>query len=116
MACEKYYGWMIRAALGELRPGEEREFRAHAAVCADCRGQWEEETCALSLNADGVLLALGTRVRLGQSLIVRNPETFAETHGYVVSLGRTYGRRREVAIEFAEPTEDFLPIITRAAA
>jgi len=99
----------------------ERRRSSRGSICVDLivgehRGQWEEETCALSLNADGVLLALGTRVRLGQSLIVRNPETFAETHGYVVSLGRTYGRRREVAIEFAEPTEDFLPIITRAAA
>jgi len=41
MACEKYSGWMIGAALGALRAADEAELRAHASGCRDCRGEWD---------------------------------------------------------------------------
>lgn len=90
----------------------ERRRSTRASVCADLivcgdGGQWQERTCALSLNANGVLVALGTRVAIGQSVTVRNAENFVERKARVVSLGRTYGHRREVAVEFTEPEPDF---------
>jgi PilZ domain len=75
-------------------------------VCGD-GGQWQERTCALSLNAHGVLVDLGTRVAIGQRVLVRNPENFAEREGRLVRLGRGYGSRKEVAIEFTNPAPDF---------
>jgi hypothetical protein len=57
MACEKYSGWITGAALGALRPDEEREFRAHAGLCADCRSQWEAER-ALALAVNGAVESL----------------------------------------------------------
>lgn len=68
---------------------------------------WRERTCALSLNDQGVLVALASKVEIGQTVLVRDPESFVEREGRVVSLGRDYGRRREVAIEFTEPAPDF---------
>jgi len=57
MACEKYSGWITGSALGALRPGEEREFRAHAGLCADCRGDWESER-ALAAAINGAVKTL----------------------------------------------------------
>jgi len=75
-------------------------------VCGE-ESQWEERTCALSLNAHGVLLALETTVKIGQKVVIRNVDTSAERNGRVANLGRTYGRRREVAVEFTKPAPDF---------
>jgi hypothetical protein len=70
-------------------------------------GAWHERTCTLSLNDEGVLAALATSVEIGQTVLVRDPESFVEREGRVVSLGRGYARRREVAIEFTEPAPVF---------
>jgi len=57
MACEKYSGWITGAALGALQPDEERELRAHAAACADCRSEWEAER-ALAAAVSGAVESL----------------------------------------------------------
>lgn len=75
-------------------------------VCGAGRA-WQERTSALSLNAQGVLVALASSVEIGQTVLLRDPESFVQREGRVVSLGRGYGRRREVAIEFTEPAPDF---------
>lgn len=69
----------------------------------------------LSLNAHGVLVALGATVKIGQTLIIQNPENWAERRGRVTSLGRSYGGRAEVGIEFTEPAPDFWLIRARSA-
>lgn len=46
---------------------------------------------------------MGTKVEIGETVLVRDPENGVEREGRVVGLGRDYGRRREVAIEFTEP-------------
>jgi len=107
--------WLTMSAISNafaIAKYRERRRSSRASMCADlivCAddGQWQERTCTLSLNAHGVLVALGTKVARGQRLIVRNPENLAERDGRVVSLGRTYGRRREVAIEFTQPAPNF---------
>ncbi len=90
----------------------ERRRSPRTSMCVDLivcggGGAWQERTCALSLNAQGVLVALGSNVQIGQTVLVRDPESFVEREGRVVNLGRDYGRRREVAIEFTEPVPDF---------
>lgn len=71
-------------------------------ICGNS-GEWLESSCALSFSDHGVLIALGTRVAVGQAVIVRNPANLAERKGHVVRLGRSYGSRREISIEFTEP-------------
>jgi hypothetical protein len=51
MACEKYYGWMTEAALGELRPERESELLAHVAECDVCRKAYSH-TKAVAAAAD----------------------------------------------------------------
>ena len=90
----------------------ERRRSCRASACIDLlvrgdKGLWEERTCALSWNAHGVLVALGTRVALGERIIVRNLGNLKEGQARVVTLGRAFGRRQEVGIEFAEPSATF---------
>ena len=90
----------------------ERRRSIRASMCVDLivygdEGRWQERTCALSLNAHGVLVALGTHVKVGQKVAIGNPANLAIREGRVVGLGRSYGRRTEIAIEFEEPAPDF---------
>jgi hypothetical protein len=75
-------------------------------ICGEC-GEWQEQTCTLSSNVHGVLVALGSKVNVNQRVVIRNLENLAERQGRVIRLGRGYGHRREVAIEFTEPAPDF---------
>jgi hypothetical protein len=88
----------------------ERRRSARASVCVDLiicgeGGEWQERTCTLSANVHGVLVALGSKVKVNQRVVVRNVENLAERQGRVIRLGRGYGHRREVAIEFTEPAQ-----------
>jgi hypothetical protein len=92
----------------------ERRRSPRMSACIDVivcegRGYWQERTCTLSVSAHGVLVALGTKVAIGQWVILRNPENSAEKHGRIAGLGRAYGGRREVAIEFMEPAFGLWP-------
>ena len=91
--------------------GERRRSRRSARcvdviVCGD-GGAWQERTCTLTVNGEGILTALGSKVGVGELVMVRDPENLVEREGHVVGLGRDYGRRREVAIEFTEPAPQF---------
>lgn len=74
-------------------------------VCGD--DGLQGHTCASSLNAHGVLVALAVSVTIGQRLIIQNPENWAERSGRVTRVGRCYAGRTEVGIEFLEPAPDF---------
>jgi hypothetical protein len=82
-------------------------------VCLE-RGHPREETCTLCLSAHGVLVALATTVTIGQSVIIQNPENWADRYGRVARVGRCYAGRSEVGIEFTEPAPDFWLIDTRS--
>ena len=75
-------------------------------VSADS-GRLREETCTLSLNVHGVLVALEITVTVGQRVVIHNPENWAERNGRVTRLGRCHAGRTEVGIEFTEPNPDF---------
>jgi hypothetical protein len=94
------------AAYVERRRSTRVPFRLPLIVCGD-DGLSPEETCTLSLNAHGVLVALVARVTIGERLIIHNPENWAERGGRVTSLGRCYAGRTEVGIEFTESAPDF---------
>jgi len=96
----------VKTKLRERRRSPRTSMCVDLIVCG-AGGAWQERTCALSLNAQGVLVALGSNVQIGQTVLVRDPDSFVEREGRVVNLGRGYGRRREVAIEFTEPAPDF---------
>lgn len=97
---------LVRTKLRERRRSPRTLMCVDLVVCGT-GGAWQERTCALSLNAQGLLVALGSNVQMGQTVLVRDPESLLEREGRVVSVGRGYGRRREVAIEFTEPAPDF---------
>lgn len=99
----------VRTERGE-RPERRRSRRSWRCVDVTICGagrRWREQTCTLSLSGHGMLVALGTKVGIGELVLVRDPETFIEREGRVVGVGRDYGRRQEVAIEFTEPAPEF---------
>jgi hypothetical protein len=95
------------AAYVERRRSTRVPIRLALIVCGD-DGLSQEETCTLTLNAHGVLVALAARVKIGQRLIIHNPENLAERRGRVTSLGRCYAGRTEVGIEFSKSAKGFL--------
>ena len=67
----------------------------------------QEQTCAFSLNAHGTLIGVSAKVRIGQRLIIQNPENQAKRVGRVTRLGRCQAGKTEVGIEFTEAAPDF---------
>jgi len=89
----------------ERRRSPRLPIRLSLVVCDGAR--LREQTCTFSVNAHGMLVPLAAKVTIGQSLVLHNPENWAERHGRVISLGRHYAGRTEVGIEFTEPAPDF---------
>ena len=96
----------IHAAYVERRRSIRLSIHLELIVCGDA-GAFQEQTCTRSLNAHGLLVALTATMKIGQILIIQNPENWAERRGRVASLGRCYAGRTEVGIEFLEPAPDF---------
>src|SRR5437879_6274411 len=94
-----------RAAYVERRRSTRLSIRLALIVCGD-EGRLQEHTCTFSLNAHGVLVALAASVKIGQRLILQNPENWAERDGRVTYVGKCYAGRTEVGIEFLEPAPD----------
>jgi hypothetical protein len=90
----------------ERRRSTRLSIRLALIVCGDAGG-FQEQTCTYSLNVHGVLVPLAAAVKIGQMLIIQNPENWAERRGRVTSLGRCYAGRTEVGIEFLKPAPDF---------
>ena len=70
-------------------------------------GRLNEPTRTLCLNRHGVLVPLAAGLEIGQSVLVQNPENWAERHARVISFGRHYAGRTEVGLEFTSPAPDF---------
>ena len=94
------------SAYVERRRSTRLPIRVALIVCGGGT-RFQEQTCTFPLNAHGVLVALAATVKIGQMLIIQNPENWAEREGRVTSLGRCYAGRIEVGIEFTEPAPDF---------
>jgi hypothetical protein len=77
--------------------------RGHSA-----EGQpFQEETFTISVSAHGALLVLASRVALGQTLLLVNPQTHDEKEARVARFGALYGGLAQVGIEFARPAPEF---------
>lgn len=74
---------------------------------AEGRQTFREETFALSASAHGVLLALKTRVSVGQKLLLLNQQNWDECEGQVAYVGLPHAGLTRVGIEFAEPAPQF---------
>lgn len=68
---------------------------------------FQEKTVTLSVSAHGALVELATKVTLGQTLFLRNPQTQNEAEASVTRLGFPRGTWTQVGVEFVRPEEDF---------
>ncbi|MGB8542047.1 MAG: hypothetical protein WCD49_10480 [Candidatus Acidiferrales bacterium] len=68
---------------------------------------FEEKTKTITVNANGCLVLLGTKVKRGQNLRIINPQTQEELACTVCFLGETRDGKSEVAFEFSEPAPKF---------
>jgi hypothetical protein len=66
-----------------------------------------EETQTLIVNAHGALIQLALTVELGQLLGIRNGKTLEQLVCRVVHLGPDRTGKREVGVEFEEPSPRF---------
>lgn len=67
---------------------------------------FEEEVLATSLSEQGAQISLSANVRLGQTLILRNPRNQKELVSHVVRWERRTGCPH-VGVEFLRPAPDF---------
>ena len=93
--------------------GTRRSERFHMAVpliiCGEPQGlrSIREDTHTLILSAYGVLVLLETAVRLGQKIVVMNPQNRREREGTVVYLAPHHENVVCAGIEFTAPAPDF---------
>ena len=71
---------------------------------------FQEKTFTISVSAHGMLLVLATKVVLGQTLILKNPQTQDEVVGRVVRFSIPHGGLAQVGIDFAQPAPEFWPV------
>lgn len=66
-----------------------------------------EQTNTLVVNAHGALIHLNLAVRVGQVIILQNPETSEEQPCRVIRIDPAATGKREVGIEFLKPAPNF---------
>jgi len=66
-----------------------------------------EETITLVVNAHGAVIHLELPVRVGQVVILQNPETSEEQSCRIVNITSVSGLKTEVGIEFLKPAPHF---------
>jgi len=66
-----------------------------------------EQTNTLVVNAHGALINLDLPVRVGQVVILQNPETSDEQSCRIIRINPVLGSRTEVGIEFLKPAPNF---------
>lgn len=71
---------------------------------------FREETATISVNAHGALIALSTRVVIGQTLVLMDPQNRDERDGRVARFGPQDARLARVCVEFAQPAPEFWQI------
>ena len=101
-----------------FRPGGDRRRsrRSENGMGLVVRGEsvdkeaFQEKTFAVSVSAHSGLIALASKVQLGQTLFLKNLRTQDELEGRVVRLGRSHGGLAPVGIEFVQPASEFWTI------
>jgi hypothetical protein len=93
-------------------PHSRRTHRVQIAIPVLVRGKsgnlpFEEATQTITVNAQGCMLLLATRVVQNQQLSLVNPKTAEELPSSVVSLGKHEAGKAQVGIAFSEPSPLF---------
>lgn len=71
---------------------------------------FHEETFTVTVNAHGALVMLAARIRLGQELVLVNPETSEERQARVAYIGPDRAGLCQVGVEFPRPSPEFWPV------
>ena len=71
------------------------------------RKRFQEERFTLIVNAHGALLPLGTKVSLGQKLLLMNPTNWHECQAKVVYVETPSGGPARVGVELDRPVPEF---------
>lgn len=74
------------------------------------RRQIQEEAKTQVVNAHGGLMALKTHLHMGQSFLLKNPQTGSEMSCRVVRVDDTDAEYFHIAFEFDRPAPKFWPI------
>jgi hypothetical protein len=89
---------------GGLESNRRRSQRVMLSVAitvrSDAADAFEEQTQTLIVNAHGALIALGAKVKNGQTLWIKNQSTHEEQACKVVFLGQPSEVKTQVGIEF----------------
>jgi hypothetical protein len=72
--------------------------------------RFREETSTISVNAHGALIALSTRVVIGQTLVLMDPQNRDERDGRVARFCSRDASVDQVCVEFARPAPEFWQI------
>ena len=71
---------------------------------------FQEETFTVTVSAHGALLMLAAKVRLGQELVLVNPQSLEEREARVAYIGPDRAGLCQVGIEFPRPSPEFWPV------
>jgi hypothetical protein len=76
---------------------------------------FQEKTFSVSVNAHGGLIALASKVQLGQTLFLKNPQTQDEVEGRVVRVGLPHSGLAPVGVEFVQSDAEFWSVESQLA-
>jgi hypothetical protein len=71
---------------------------------------FSEETFTLTVSAHGALVVLGSKVELGQKVILNKMKTTDEREATIAFLGPPYAGLSTVGLQFASPSPEFWPL------
>jgi len=95
---------------------QRRSMRVHIAMPVIVRGKigpqpFEEQTHTIVVSAHGCTVRLVTQLARNQKVSIVNPRTAEELPCTVVSIGQRDGQKREIGVEFTEPSPLFWRIV-----
>ncbi len=76
-------------------------------ICSADGEPFQEKTKTITVNANGCLVLLATKVKRGQNLKIINPQTQEELACAVIFQGDYNSGKSEVGLEFSEPSPKF---------
>jgi hypothetical protein len=85
---------LLRIPIAVIAPGPDKKMA-------------REQTHTLVVNAHGALIGLDLPVRVGQVIILQNPETGEEQSCRVIRFSPSREGQAEVGIEFLKPAPNF---------
>lgn len=96
----------------ERAPDQRRSIRLRIAMPVIVRGiietqAFQEETHTMAVSAHGCMVRLAAPVVRGHEVSIVNPRTAEELPCKIISLGQGNGEKRDVGLEFTEPSPLF---------